>query len=96
MFVRASEEAISLFKLIKGRIIREHKLTMNLFRIDVIHIYCGRVTLLHVYAWERETKIYVEVSVEKNNSIDFYHCLHQTRSQVQGRPKSSPGHPWSD
>lgn len=96
MFVRASEEAISLFKLIKGRIIRKHKLTMNLFRIDAIHIYRGRVTLLPVYARERETKIYVEVSVEKNKSIDFYHCLRQTQSQVQGRPKSSPGHPWSD
>ena len=91
MFVRASEEAISLFKLIKGRIIREHKLTMN-----GIHIYRGRVTLLPIYARERETKIYVEVSVEKNKSIDFYHCLRQTQSQVQGRPKSSPGHPWSD
>ena len=95
-FARASEEAISLFTLIKGRIIREHKLTMNLFRIDAIHSYRGQVTLLHVYARQRETKIYVEVSVEKNNSIDFYHCLGQTRSQVQGRPKSSPGHPWSD
>ena len=69
---------------------------MNFFKIDPIHLYQGRVTLLHVYTQECETKIYVEVSVEKNNSIDFYHCLRQTQSQAQGRPKSSPGHPWSD
>ena len=54
------------------------ELTMNFFKIDMTHLYQGGVMLLHVYARERETKIYVEVSVEKNNSIDFYHCLRQT------------------
>ena len=54
------------------------ELTMNFLKIDLIHLYHGGVTLLHVYAQEHETKIYVEVSVEKNNSIDFYHCSHQT------------------
>ena len=54
------------------------ELTMNFVKIDPIHLYQGGVTLLHVYAQERETKIYVEVSVEKNDSIDFYHCLRQT------------------
>ena len=66
-----ASEAISFFKLINGRIIREHELTMNLFRIDVIHIYCGRVTLQQC-TWECKTKIYVEVSVENNKNIDFY------------------------
>ena len=73
-FARASKEAISLFTLIKGRIIREDKLTMNLFRMDGIHIYRGRVTLQQ-YTQECKAKIYVEVSVENNKNIDFYRSV---------------------
>ena len=68
-FAWASEEAISLFTLIKGRIIREHKLTMN-----GIHIYRGRVTLQQCTR-ECKAKIYVEVSVENNKNIDFYRSV---------------------
>ena len=73
-FARASEEAISLFTLIKGRIIREHKLTMNLFRMDGIHIYHGWVTLQQCTR-QCKAKIYVEVSVENNKNIDFYRSV---------------------
>ena len=32
------------------------ELTMNFVKFDAIHLYHGRVTLLHVYAWECKTK----------------------------------------
>ena len=47
------------------------ELTMNFVKIDPIHLYQGGVTLLHVYAQERETKIYVEVGVEKMTALIF-------------------------
>ena len=62
------------------------ELTMNFSKIDLIHLYHSRVTLLHVYAQECETKIYVEVSVEKNNRNQSMISAYRTDLYIPSSP----------